>query len=140
MTPKPNHTLPNASMESEGEELNLKALFEQYLYYWKWFIISVFVVLTLAFLYLRYTPKQYAVDAKILLPDEKSSKGELAGLSDLAEMAGSSATSSQVMDQIDVLKSRRLVSKVVDRLNLSTNYSVKGRLTSQDITEQESTI
>lgn len=120
-----NNTNNNVHVQEAEQEINIKALIEQYLYYWKWFVLAMCIALLGAFAYLTYATKQYTVDAKILLPDESSAKGELAGLADLASITGSSGSSAQVMDQIDVLKSRRLINKVVEKLKLNVTYQSK---------------
>ncbi|MDR2223718.1 MAG: polysaccharide biosynthesis tyrosine autokinase [Flavobacteriaceae bacterium] len=108
------------------QEINLKQLLEQYLSYWKIFVLSVFVCLCLAVIYLKYAEKMYAVSAKILLQDDsQGASGELAGLSELASLAGGSSTSAFVADQIDVVKSRRILQKVVKKNGLNIKYYEK---------------
>src|SRR5690606_34322858 len=100
---------------SEESEINLRQLFEQYAYFWKWFLAFVIIFISTAFIYLRYAERIYKVEAKVLLQDEKKASGDLAGLTELASMAGGvgSQASAFVLDQIDVIKSRRILSKVV---------------------------
>ena len=90
----------------EESDLNLRQLFEQYAYFWKWFLFSIAVCVFISVVYLRYAEKIYKIDAKILLQDEKQASGDLAGLAELASLAGGgSQTSAFVSDQIDVIKS-----------------------------------
>ena len=42
-----------------NEEINLKDQLNLYLRYWPWFLISVLLILSLAFLYLKYTSENY---------------------------------------------------------------------------------
>lgn len=135
----PDNLSQLSSDSQEDQQINIKALFEQYFYYWKWFVLSISIVLFSAFLYLKFATKQYKVDAKILLPNENEGKGELAGLADLASITGSTGNTAKVMDQIDVLKSRRLAGKVVDTLNLNISYS-EGRFKKEMLAQQESPI
>ena len=76
-----NNAYPQVK-ESDEQELNLKQIFEQYAFYWKWFVISVFACLFIAFVYLRYAERVYNISAKILLQDEKQASGDMAGLSE----------------------------------------------------------
>lgn len=82
-----NTSYPNVK-ESEDLEMNLKQLFEQYAYYWKWFVVSVLICLFAAFAHLRYAERIYNTNAKILLQDEKQASGDMAGLAELANIAG----------------------------------------------------
>jgi capsular exopolysaccharide synthesis family protein len=124
--------------ESKEQELNLKQLFEQYSYYWKWFIFSIIVCLITSLIYLRYADKIYNITAKILLQDENKASGELAGLTELANLAGSGSATAFVLDQIDVMKSRRIFQKVVDQNKLNITYFTKGNVKTSELVESQS--
>jgi len=116
------NNLEDQYFDESEETINIRQILEQYLYYWKWFVFGVIISLTLAFLYVKYTQKQYQVSAKILLNEKESATGELAGLMDQAMLGGGSSTNAEVGDQIDVLKSKRLITKVVEENNLNIQY------------------
>src|SRR5690606_8809451 len=122
------------------EEIDLKQIVEQYAFYWKWFILSVIIAVIAAFIYLRYTTPQYQVDAKILLENEDKASGELAGLAELASITGGGGASAFVVDQIDVLKSRRLMRNVVLQENLYIQYFSSGKIKKTELMAQKSTI
>src|SRR5690606_7059027 len=125
----------------EESDLNLRQLFEQYAYFWKWFIFSILVCLSVAIVYLRYAQKIYKVDAKILLQDEKQASGDLAGLSELASLTGGgSQTSAFVSDQIDVIKSRRILRKVIESNKLNIYYNSQGNVKNSELLERQSPI
>ena len=125
--------------DNKEEDVNLRQLFEQYAFYWKWFVLSIFVALGVAVLYLRYAQKTYSTTAKILLKDERSaSAGELAGIAELNSSMGFGGNRfAFVTDQIEVLSSRRLMRKVVDRYHLNIKYAVKGKIRSMEILEKD---
>ncbi|MDH2207900.1 polysaccharide biosynthesis tyrosine autokinase [Empedobacter sp. GD03644] len=125
--------------ESE-ETINIRQILEQYLYYWKWFVFGVIISLTLAFLYVKYTQKQYQVSAKILLNEKESATGELAGLMDQAMLGGGSGGSAEVGDQIDVLKSRRLLTKVIQKNNFNIQYFSIGRVAEIQLQQEKSPV
>ncbi|VTQ07292.1 Wzz/FepE/Etk N-terminal domain-containing protein [Sphingobacterium daejeonense] len=127
------------NLSKENQEINLKHLFEQYIYYWKWFFVSVLLFGILALIYLRYADKIYKVDSKILLQDESKATGELSGLTEIANLTGGPA-SAFVMDQIDVIKSRRIFRKVVDQNRLNIVYQYKGNVKNSELTEQQSPV
>lgn len=123
--------------ESEEEEINLKQLFEQYAYYWKWFVFSVIACLFIAFVYLRYAQQVYNINAKILLQDEKQASGEMAGLAELTTLSGAGSSSAAfVNDQMEVLRSRRLMRRVVDTNRLYFSYFIKGKIKSREILKE----
>src|SRR5690606_34057893 len=91
--------------------------------------------------YLRYAEKIYKIDAKILLQDEKQASGDLAGLAELASLAGGgSQTSAFVSDQIDVIKSRRILRKVIETNKLNVTYKSQGKVKSSELLEKQSPI
>ncbi len=71
-----NNSTNNSSFEEEEENINLRQVLEQYLYYWKWFVLGLIVAIIGALFYLKYTQKQYQVSAKILLNEKESAAGE----------------------------------------------------------------
>jgi len=107
------------------EDNNLREEIDKYLFQWKWFVLGVIITLTGAFLYLRYATPIYQSTATILVKDEK--KGEASILEDLG--SGTPGFSSvNVEDEIQILKSKNLMSGVVDDLNLTTQYLLEGNI------------
>ena len=125
----------NQFKETE-ENINIRAILEQYLYYWKWLVLGIFLSLIIAFVYVKYAQKQYQVSAKILLNEKESATGELAGLMDQAMLGSGSGGNAEVGDQIDVLKSKRLITKVVEENNLNIQYFSKGRVAEIELTHE----
>lgn len=128
---------PSLSNVGDDEELNLREIFEKYFYYWKWFLFSLIIAVTLAFIYLRYAARQYETKAQVMLVDKTSGAPELDALKGIL---GDIQTSPEVEDQIEVIKSRRLITKVVEKHKLNRLYYTEGRLKSTEITEAESPI
>jgi len=126
---------PIQQKDNQEEKINLRQIFEQYAYYWKWFVLTIIISVGVATFYLRYAQKTYSTTAKILLKDERSgSAGELAGIAELTSSMGFGATRSAfVTDQIEVLTSRRLMRKVVQEHHLNIIYSVKGNIRSAEV-------
>src|SRR5690606_34874160 len=105
----------DAKLRDQEQDINLKQVVEQYAVYRNWVVVSIIACLFMAFVYLRYAQRIYNVHAKILLQDEKQASGEMAGLAELATLSGMGSSSAAfVNDQMEVLRSRRLMRKVVD--------------------------
>ncbi|WP_291122115.1 GumC family protein, partial [Empedobacter sp. UBA7620] len=134
------NNLEDQYFDESEETINIREILEQYLYYWKWFVFGVIISLTLAFLYVKYTQKQYQVSAKILLNEKESATGELAGLMDQAMLGGGSGGSAEVGDQIDVLKSRRLLTKVIQKNNFNIQYFSIGRVAEIQLQQEKSPV
>src|SRR5690606_3309556 len=97
-------------------------LLEQYLYYWKWFLLGALIALGIAYTYLRYAEKQYAVSAQHLLIERGAEAPELQLLSGMGIQSGNAA----VTGQIRLLKSRRILKKVVENNQLNIRYFTQG--------------
>nr|WP_314836801.1 polysaccharide biosynthesis tyrosine autokinase [uncultured Flavobacterium sp.] len=124
-----NHTTSN---EDQNQDLNLKAVLDKYLMHWKWFLLGVFISLTLAFIYLRYAIPQYQAATTILVKDEKKG-GMLSELSAFADMGLGGGLKSNVDNEIEILKSRTLVESTVKKLNLNISLIVKGKVINSEL-------
>lgn len=132
--------IKNKFLEDKGDSINLKKILEQYLYYWKWFVLGISIALLASFFYLRYAENQYKVSAKILLNEKQtSSSGDLTEIMNQAILGGST-TNSEVGDQIDVIKSNRLLTKVVQKNNLNVRYFNVGDVVKTEIPQTKSPI
>src|SRR5690606_10876521 len=121
--------------ELEGE-INLREEVEKYLVHWKWFVLSLLVAVTVAWIYLRYAYREYNVEAKILLTEVSGAvSSELEALRDLSILGDHGSVNKQ--DQIEVLKSRRLMKKVADTLDLQVQYLQEGRVKVSEIHHSE---
>ncbi|MES2545947.1 MAG: polysaccharide biosynthesis tyrosine autokinase [Bacteroidota bacterium] len=108
--------------EGSGFE-NLK----NYLKHRKWFVLSVFICLTIAFIKLRYSTPQYKAVAKILVRDEKkgSLPSELGAFSDLGLLSG---VKNNVDNEIEILNSATLVEKTIEKLQFNITCFLVGNV------------
>ena len=115
----------NSNLE-EKEENEIKGIFMQYLYYWKWFVVSILFCIFLGYIFIRYNPSLYEVKASILIRDDKkggSVSDELSAFEDL----GIFNKKSIIENEIEILKSRTLMNRVVNELKLNITYYSYGR-------------
>ncbi|MEC9303081.1 MAG: polysaccharide biosynthesis tyrosine autokinase [Bacteroidota bacterium] len=89
-----------------------KELFK-YLYYWKYFVISIGLFFVVAFTYLRYSEKIYSADAKIQIIDKKQTSLELPTASELF-----SKSKINLENEIEIIKSTPIIKTVIENLNL----------------------
>lgn len=121
----------NNTHHSEGENIfhrtvSFREIFDKVLKNWYWFGISVFVFLCIGVLYLLSTSPVYHREATVLIKDARrgSAASELSAFADIAGIA----TRRSVDNELYVLQAHRLMVEVVDRLNLTTNYTTKAGL------------
>lgn len=94
-----------------------------YIKYWYIFPISIIVCLSFAFFYLQISTPQFKISSTLLIQETKEGEGVLKGtaFSDLA-IFNSSKT---VDNEMEVLRSRSLLEKVLRGLSLETSYFVE---------------
>ena len=113
------------------EELNIREELDKYLFHWKWFVLAGFSCLIMAFVYLRYATPQYKVKTTLLIKEDQSAmSSELAAFQDLGMFAGGS---SNIDNEIELLKSRSLAATVVDDLNLTVSYYKEGNIKESEV-------
>jgi len=124
---------PNSSFAQEEESLDLRAFLYKYLRHGWWFALSVVVSLMVAFFYLRYATPIYKVSATLLIKDEK--RGMTSG-NDIMKELNLGGVSKVVENEIEVLKSRGIMTKVVDALNLTVVYYQEGKIKDGEVFHQ----
>lgn len=119
-------------IEEKENTINLKEELFKYLSQWRWFVLSVFLTLICAVLYLKFTAKSYSVSAKVLIKDEKSN--DIATqLSAFSEMGLLGNSKNNIENEVEILKSRTLISTTLDSLNLNIQYLDKSEFVSKDL-------
>lgn len=112
----------NQNTQLTDDTIDLRELFLTLLTQWKLIISCIFLVMICAIFYLKITKNVYSVDAKIQLVDNK--QNGLASLSpqlaSLGSLAGINLGGSQqsIQTEIEILKSRSILTKTIQDLNL----------------------
>ncbi|NRB58900.1 MAG: polysaccharide biosynthesis tyrosine autokinase [Winogradskyella sp.] len=104
---------------------DIKQTLENFLYYWKWILISVLFSLIFAFLYLRYTTFEYNATATIKIQDEEQSK-KLPSLEDLSNKGLFSDGADKIKDELITIKSRTIAKNIIKKLELNILYYAEG--------------
>src|SRR5690554_5734661 len=122
-------------IHKESNETNLREELERYIGYWPWFLVALFISLSISFLYLRYATPVYETIATILIKDEKNSAlSELAAFQDLG-LTGS-LNQSGFENEMQILKSKSLTERVVKELNLNVKYISEGNVRDSEMLDE----
>ena len=116
------------------EQINIQEILFRYLIHWPWFVVSVIVFVALAWGYLRLTTPVYNISATVLIKDEK--KGGGANMSSELEKMGLNgfvSSSSNIENEIEVLKSRTLAREVVSSLGLFVTYMDEDKFPNKEL-------
>lgn len=117
---------------NQEEEFSIQKEIQKYLIHWKWFLISALAMLVIGFLYLKKTVPVYKINSTILIKDDSEGRGlsELAAFEDLAGLSGGD---NDVDDEVDIIKSKTIIAKVVKQLQLNVNQYAKIGLRTIDL-------
>ncbi len=118
-------SLNNSILETE-DSINIREQIENYLIHWKWFLFSLFLALSIAIVFFRYSIPLYNSSTTILIKDDRKGgiQTELSAFSDLGLMGSKSS----IENEIEVLKSRTLIERIVKKLGLNVSYFSQGRI------------
>ena len=120
--------------EQSEEQVNIQELLFRYLIHWPGFVVSIIICIACAWGYLRLTTPIYNISATVLIKDEKKGGGASMS-SDLEKMGleGFISSSSNVDNEIEVLRSKSLAREVVNNLGLFVTYMDEDEFPSKEL-------
>src|ERR1700744_3132292 len=118
-------TLPLS--QTQNQSFDISKLIKKYTFYWPIFFLSLIIFLVSAFLYIKFTKPTYPITATIEFKNtatsgfSNSDKNSLQGLDQISKPI-------DFKNEVEVLKSKKIMLQVVNDLNLWINYSKKDGL------------
>ncbi len=116
-------------MQSQPIKISIKEEFFKYLLNWKWILLSITMTLLVCYFYLRYASDIYETSAKIQVFDTSSSSFKMPN----EGVSIFSPSKINLENQIENIKSSRIIGSVVDSLNLTNEIFSVGRLKSYEV-------
>ena len=114
--------------EEESSLFTLSSIWTIVVLNWQWMLLSAFIALCLAFVYLRYTQPVYQSAMKVLIKDnDDNRKRMIAGQMNLESM-GLISNSNGFDNELEILNSTNINSRVVKSLKLYVSYAIEGRV------------
>jgi capsular exopolysaccharide synthesis family protein len=108
-----------------------KELLLKYVHYFPWIIVSVCLMMALAFLKLRYSAPMFLISGKLLA---KTNNPFTQGHDKFDDIFASQSRNNNVLtDEMEVIRSRSMAARVVNALNLQTQYFNKGNIRTTSI-------
>lgn len=128
--------------EANNTSVNLNEVLKPYLKKWPWFVASAFIALMIGYISLKFMVPIYDVQTTVLIKDSKGSSAgfssEMGALPDFSGFGGLKTNS--VANEIEILKSKKLMREVVINQNLQTNIVAKGRFSSVELYKETSPV
>lgn len=110
--------------------LSIRDIFYKYIRFLPVFILSIALALLGAFIYLRYSTNIYSATGTMLIKNDKPSSGSDDRVEDI--LSGGNRPQN-LQNEIEILRSRPLMARVVDKLNLQFSYLVEGRVKDMNV-------
>ena len=114
--------LNNGKNDPSG--LSLRDLFYKYIRFLPLFIVSISLALVGAFIYLRYATLVYSASATMSIQEEKKTTGS----NDRFEQIFQADNIKNIQNEIEYIKSRQIMGRVVRALNLNFTYLAIGNI------------
>ncbi len=115
----------NVQTDQQGDYLQIKDLLYLCLAKWKWFVLSAFIMLGVATVYLLRTHPVYARSASVQIKDDTKGKSISSDIESFSEL-GLFKSHTNVNNEVIAFQSPSLMTEVVKRLNLDMNYMMPG--------------
>ncbi|QXV64851.1 polysaccharide biosynthesis tyrosine autokinase [Mucilaginibacter achroorhodeus] len=115
---------------SNNNSQNVKRIWSTYSYHWPLFLISVALCLTGAYFYIQNNVPQYLIMAKIAINDAGKDQTETKTALEKLDILQSPKLAES---EVAIIKSRPLIRRVVNELQLEINYQVPYHLTYRDV-------
>lgn len=105
----------------------VKTEVRKYVRYWYWFLLGLILAFLAAYLYLRYTPKVYQAAAKIKVLNKTK------GLELPSAAFIFNRSNINLENEIEIIKSYRIMAQVVERLDLGTRFYEEGSVVTTEL-------
>ena len=110
---------------------SLREQVDKYFSNWKWFILSLFICFSLAFLYLRYATDTYKISATIKIADSKEQN--TSRQSNQNDYGLFKRDQNSVLDEVQVIGSRSIINSVIEELGLNVQCYIQGSIKELEI-------
>lgn len=117
--------------KTEAQKLGLQDYIRMILPNWYWYLLSIVLCICLATLYINGSSPEYLRKATILVNEDQKTVGS--DLMAIGNIVGGISSRSPIDNEIQLIKSRSVMEKVVKRHDLTTKYTTYDGLQSVDL-------
>lgn len=122
----------NAQEQKKVSTVNIQAIYTTLVLNWKWFVLSVVVCLAVAAIYLHFKIPVYQVSANMLINDAKNSASGGNSIRNAANL-GTMVVTYGITNEMRLLQSHDLATRVVRKLKLYTSYKSDGDIADHEL-------
>jgi tyrosine-protein kinase Etk/Wzc len=117
--------------KSELGNLSVRDIFYKYVRFLPLFLLSLAVALLIAWVYLRYATRIYGAGGTMLIKNEQPKNNDK-----VEDIISGNNRTQNIMSEIEVLKSKPLMLRVVNKLHLQFSYTAIGKIIEQNVYKQ----
>ena len=118
--------------ERKRADFSFQKVFAHVVLNWQWYVLSLIICMSAAYIYLRYAKPVYQVSARMLVKDEdKNTRTSIRQILPNMEDFGIMNNSSGFDNELEILQSPVTVHDAVKRLKLYTEYRIDGHIMKQ---------
>lgn len=106
-------------INNKEEKIDLKDIIKPYLKKWYWFVLSTFIAIILAVIYIKITAPVYNIQSSVLIKDAKkmsNASGDFGVLAGLGGFTGMGTNS--IENELEIFKSKKIIEDVTKDLKL----------------------
>lgn len=112
--------------KAKQKEINIGEIIKPYISKWWWFILSVFMMLLFAVIYIKTVAPVYNLQSSVLIKDAKKMSSASGDFSVLQSLGGlSSMGTNSIENELEVFKSKQIVADVLKKQNLQIGLYIK---------------
>lgn len=132
--------MDSQNTNSSESEIHIGEIIKPYLKRWFWFVIGAILAVVVGYFYLKTQKRIFEVVSTVLIKDAKPSMGgqDFAALRDLSGLG--SISSNGVDNEMEIFKSKKLMSAVVNNLGLETDVFAPGKFQNTELFQETSPI
>ncbi len=122
-------SVTNTTQSNAGNEevvINLQDIWYLCLAKWKWFVLSLAVVLCIAVIYILTSPSIYIRSASLLIKEDSKGKSVTSDVSSMFADLGLSQVGTNVNNELIALQSPAVILEMIKRLQIDVDYKVSG--------------
>ncbi len=126
---------PKTNVDTNEEEsvFDLKKLWALFYLNWYWVVLSVIVCLVGSFLYIRFQAPVYRASMKLLVKDAEKNRYGGGSMGMALDELGMMSNSNGFDNELEILCSTSLSTKVVKNLKLYTTYFLEGTIKNAEL-------
>ena len=114
--------------KDEESSFNLRTVYSIFILNWPWFLLSLFIFVCGALIYLRYADPVYSLSMKMYIKDEMNNRRPSNQMLSNMQDMGFITNSTGIENEVEILKTRRLAEDAVRDLKIYTEYYSDGKL------------